>query len=105
MKKYLAYTSATKIRVTLKGLRHSHATQLLEAGINVKVVQERLGHSDIGTTLNIYAHVTATMQVPVVDFLTSQFGVSENSGVYIQKTCSILHMKKHMASDRAPEKA
>jgi len=81
VKKYLAYTSATKIRVTLKGLRHSHATQLLAAGINVKVVQERLGHSDIGTTLNIYAHVTATMQVPVVDFLTSHFGESENSGV------------------------
>ena len=81
VEKYLAYTSATKIRLTLKGLRHSHATQLLEAGINVKVVQERLGHSDIGTTLNIYAHVTATMQVPIVDFLTSHFGESKNSGV------------------------
>lgn len=45
-------------RVTLKGLRHSHATQMLEAGIVVKFVQERLGHSDIVTTLNIYAHST-----------------------------------------------
>jgi integrase len=77
VKKYLAQSSVTKIRVTLKGLRHSHATQLLEAGINVKVVQERLGHSDIGTTLNIYARVTATMQEDVVEFLASHFGDSE----------------------------
>ena len=81
VKKYLAYSSVTKIRVTLKGLRHSHATQLLEAGINVKVVQERLGHSDIGTTLNIYAHVTATMQANVVEFLVSHFGDTETSAV------------------------
>jgi integrase len=77
VKKYLAQSSVTRIRVTLKGLRHSHATQLLEAGINVKVVQERLGHSDIGTTLNIYARVTATMQEDVVEFLASHFGDSE----------------------------
>jgi integrase len=81
VKRYLAHSSVTKIRVTLKGLRHSHATQLLEAGINVKVVQERLGHSDIGTTLNIYAHVTATMQENVVEFLASHFGETQTSGV------------------------
>jgi len=35
---------------------------LLEAGINPKVISERLGHSDIRTTLNIYGHVTENMQ-------------------------------------------
>ena len=49
-------------RVTFHELRHSHATQLLEAGIHPKVVQERLGHSTIATTMDLYSHVTATMQ-------------------------------------------
>ncbi len=48
--------------ITLKGLRHTHATLLLQSGVNPKIVQERLGHSDIGTTLNIYSHVTPTIQ-------------------------------------------
>ncbi|MGX9347477.1 tyrosine-type recombinase/integrase [Microbacterium sp. KNMS] len=44
------------------GLRHSHPTLLLELGEHPKVVQERLGHSTITTTINIYSHVTPTMQ-------------------------------------------
>lgn len=48
--------------LTIKGLRHTHATLLLESGVHAKVVQERLGHSTITTTLNIYSHVTPTMQ-------------------------------------------
>ena len=54
-------------RVTLKGLRHTHATLLLEPGEHPKVVQERLGHSTITTTMNIYSHVTPTMQKAAVD--------------------------------------
>jgi integrase len=43
-------------------LRHSAATILLSMGVPVKVVQEILGHSNISTTLNIYAHVLPNMQ-------------------------------------------
>lgn len=43
-------------------LRHSAATLLLAAGVNIKVVQEILGHSDVRTTLNRYAHVLPDMQ-------------------------------------------
>ena len=43
-------------------LRHTHATWLLEAGVNVKVVSERLGHANIRITLDTYAHVLNTMQ-------------------------------------------
>ncbi|HZK35484.1 MAG TPA: tyrosine-type recombinase/integrase, partial [Aeromicrobium sp.] len=49
------------------GLRHTHATLLLELGEHPKVVQERLGHSTITTTMNIYSHVTPTMQKAAVD--------------------------------------
>lgn len=38
-------------------LRHLCASIMLKQGVNVKVAQERLGHADISTTLNIYSHV------------------------------------------------
>ena len=38
-------------------LRHTHATALLMAGQNIRVVQERLGHADVATTLRLYGHV------------------------------------------------
>ena len=43
-------------------LRHTAATLLLEAGVNPKVVAERLGHSDVALTLRTHSHVGATMQ-------------------------------------------
>lgn len=48
-------------------LRHTHATILLEAGVHPKIVQERLGHSDIMITLNTYSHVMPTIQHRAVD--------------------------------------
>lgn len=49
-------------RVTLHGLRHTWATLALRGGVHPKVVQERLGHSTIGVTLNTYSHVSVGMQ-------------------------------------------
>ena len=48
--------------ISFHGLRHTHATQLLNAGVHPKVAQERLGHSTIATTMDLYSHVTDTMQ-------------------------------------------
>ncbi len=48
--------------VTFHSLRHSHATLLLIAGVHPKVVQERLGHSQITTTLDIYSHTVPSLQ-------------------------------------------
>lgn len=48
--------------VRFHDLRHSSATLLLSAGIHPKIVQERLGHSEIGMTLNTYSHVLPGMQ-------------------------------------------
>ncbi|CEG24566.1 site-specific integrase [Peribacillus simplex] len=44
--------------ITPHSFRHTHTSLLIEAGAGVKEIQERLGHSDINTTMNIYAHMT-----------------------------------------------
>jgi len=49
-------------KVTTHGLRHTHCSLLFEAGATLKEVQDRLGHSDIKTTMNIYTHVTKKAQ-------------------------------------------
>ena len=43
-------------------LRHTFATRLCESGMNMKLIQDILGHSDISTTMDIYAHVTGDMK-------------------------------------------
>lgn len=45
-------------KISTHGLRHTHCSLLFEAGATIKEVQERLGHSDVKTTMDIYAHVT-----------------------------------------------
>ncbi|WGS31065.1 tyrosine-type recombinase/integrase [Bradyrhizobium sp. ISRA464] len=49
-------------RITLHGLRHSHASHMLASKIHPKVVQERLGHSSIAITMDIYSHLMPNMQ-------------------------------------------
>lgn len=48
-------------------LRHSAATILLSMGVNIKVIQEMLGHSDIAITLRVYGHLLPSMQQEAVD--------------------------------------
>lgn len=48
-------------------LRHTHATLLLQAGVHPKIVQERLGHSSISMTMDIYSHVFPHMQSQASD--------------------------------------
>jgi integrase len=49
------------------GLRHTHATLLLLAGENIKAVSERLGHSSVSTTLNIYYNLVPNLQKHAAD--------------------------------------
>ncbi len=49
-------------RIRLHDLRHSHATHLLAAGVNVKLVADRLGHSTTSFTLDVYGHVLPGQQ-------------------------------------------
>jgi integrase len=48
--------------VRFHDLRHSHASQLLRAGVSPKVISERLGHSKVGFTLDIYGHILPGME-------------------------------------------
>lgn len=48
--------------VTLHKLRHSHASHMLAAKVHPKIVQERLGHSSIAITMDIYSHLLPNMQ-------------------------------------------
>ncbi|MGE7545024.1 tyrosine-type recombinase/integrase [Sporosarcina newyorkensis] len=45
-------------RIRFQDLRHSSASLILSEGVNMKVLQKRLGHRNIKTTLNIYSHIT-----------------------------------------------
>ena len=53
--------------LSVHGLRHSWATLALKAGVHPKVVQERLGHSTIGITLDVYSHVLPAMETDAAD--------------------------------------
>lgn len=49
-------------RVRFHDLRHGHASHLLRAGVQPKVVSARLGHSKIAITMDLYSHVLPGMQ-------------------------------------------
>jgi integrase len=45
------------LKITLHALRHTHASQLIAAGIDVVAISRRLGHASPTITLNVYGHV------------------------------------------------
>lgn len=57
--------------ISLHDLRHTHATLLLKAGVPVKVVSERLGHSNVAFTMNTYQHVLPGMQAEAAELFAS----------------------------------
>ena len=58
--RFLATTTLPRIR--FHDLRHTHATHMLKSGVHPKVASERLGHSKVGITLDLYSHVLPNMQ-------------------------------------------
>jgi integrase len=64
-------------RVRFHDTRHTHATQLLADGVHPKVAQERLGHSTITTTMDLYSHVTDTMQADAATRLDKAYQVAK----------------------------
>jgi integrase len=58
-------------RINLHGLRHTHATLALKAGVHPKIVSERLGHSSVAFTMDVYAHVVEGMQEQAADAIVA----------------------------------
>lgn len=77
MKRYFRKMIAVAIgeneAVRFHDLRHTHASQLLRAGVNIKVISERLGHSSVSVTMNIYSHLLPGMQETAVAQLEKLF--------------------------------
>lgn len=63
-------------------LRHTHATILLQMGVNPKMVADRLGHSSVQITLDVYSHVLPSMQQD----LSEQFARFMKSGQNVVNT-------------------
>lgn len=61
MERLLKLTDINK-HVTPHSFRHTHTSLLIEANVHIKEIQERLGHSDINTTMDIYAHMTQNIK-------------------------------------------
>ena len=59
--------------ITLHGLRHTNATLMIANKVNMKTVSSRLGHSEIGTTMNIYAHALRSADQETADTLGALF--------------------------------
>ena len=61
-------------KITMHGFRHSHCSLLFEMKTPIQVVQERLGHSNIKTTMDIYTHVTEKQRDEVADNFANYLG-------------------------------
>jgi integrase len=58
----LLANNKTLPRIRFHDLRHAHATHMLSAGVHPKIASERLGHSKVGITMDLYSHVMPGMQ-------------------------------------------
>lgn len=78
----------------LHGLRHSHATLMLLAGVPVKVVSERLGHSTTKITQDIYMHVLPDMQDKASEAVDKIFDIANIEKKTSNETSNGLSQKK-----------
>ena len=69
----MGYSIAGLLDMRFHDLRHSAATILMAAGVHPKMVQERMGHSTIAMTMDIYSHVLPSMQQEVADKIDDMF--------------------------------
>ncbi|MBA2439364.1 MAG: site-specific integrase [Thermoleophilaceae bacterium] len=69
-------TRRAGLDVNFHGLRHGHASLMLAAGVHLKVVSDRLGHSAIGITADLYSHVGPLLEEQAAATLDGLIGGS-----------------------------
>lgn len=67
-------------RFSCHSLRHTFTTRLVEAGVNLKVVQDTLGHKDFSTTMDIYTDVTKELKQREFDNLQEKMNQKKYRG-------------------------
>lgn len=83
--KSLLHRAGLPPTIRFHDLRHTHASWLLAKGVHPKVVQERLGHSSIAVTMDIYSHVAPTLQQQAANLATDtlfQYGDAKKSQAF-----------------------
>lgn len=94
-------------RIRYHDLRHSYASLLYTSGIGLKEIQERLGHSDIGTTSDIYTHLDYDSKVASANLLLTQFAGRPYTNQGIDNKCPVtqnygIKSKKEKTQSRFP---
>lgn len=60
-------------KATFHDLRHTHAAMLIKMGVQPKVISERLGHTSISITMDVYGYLMEGLQSGVADALDKEF--------------------------------
>jgi integrase len=70
---FAAAMDALKIDCTLHGLRHTHVSQLIAAGLDVLTISRRIGHASPAITLNVYGHLFSNTDTRAADIMEATF--------------------------------
>jgi integrase len=70
---FAAAMDALKIDCTLHGLRHTHVSQLIAAGLDVLTISRRIGHASAAITLNVYSHMFSDTDTRAAEIMEAAF--------------------------------
>jgi integrase len=64
--------SAGRPKLTIQGLRHTHAAAAREAGIEIGIISKNMGHANVAITEDIYANITSSVMEDVAQKIVSK---------------------------------
>lgn len=75
--KFTQAAAACGLDCTLHGLRHTHVSQLIAAGLDVLTISRRIGHGSPAITLNVYGHLFANTDTKAAEIIEAAFARAE----------------------------